>query len=58
MSIFGALGKLAEAVVDTALTPVDATIDAFNLGEPSRTVARLKKIQRDLEEAYEETTEE
>jgi hypothetical protein len=56
MSIFRSIKKLGAAVVDTALTPVDLVVSAFQIGEPDTAIERrVRKIGRDLDEAYEET---
>jgi hypothetical protein len=57
MSFFKALGKLSSAVVNTALIPLDVTVDTVTGFERNNTAARAKKIKEDLEESYEETFE-
>jgi hypothetical protein len=55
MGLFDALGKLGSAVVDTALLPVDAAVDAASGFDNDATVRRIRKLMRELEEAHEET---
>lgn len=61
MGLFDALKKLGGAAVDTALLPVDVVRDLNPLSDDTGvfdgTARRLRKIDRELEEAYEETFE-
>lgn len=55
MGLFDAIGKLGSAVVDTALLPVDATVDVVTGFDRNTTERRLKKLLEELEAAHEES---
>jgi hypothetical protein len=55
MGLFDALKNLGSAVVDTALLPVDAAVDGLTGFEDEKTLRRLRKLKRELEEAHEES---
>jgi hypothetical protein len=65
MSIFRAIKKLGSATVQTALLPIDIALDSCgaplmrsgNREGQMFSVDRVKRIGRDLKDAYEETGE-
>lgn len=61
MNLFKSVLNIGKAVVDTALIPLDATMDlkdainGDNVDGPTNCTKRARKIAKDVEDAYEET---
>lgn len=56
MGLFSGLGKLAEAAIDVATSPLDVASDILNAGDGrrSRTAKKAEDVEEELVEALRE----